>query len=99
MALGAYSLSGIPTRGPKYTRSNHRQGEDVTKEKVNRPLANPKCMEIFSSSYCQFILALRSDHCPLFISISSKSDIPRKKLYLFKYEACWDLNEDCSEIF
>lgn len=86
VALETSSLSSIPTRCPKFTWSNYRQGEGFIKEKMDRSVANPKGMDIFSISYFHVLSALRSDHTPSFISINSKNDIPRRKTHLFRYE-------------
>lgn len=97
-ALETYSLSGIPTKGPKFTCFNHRQGEGFTKEKLDRSLANPKGMEIFSSFYCHVLSALKSNDSPLFISITSRNEIHGKKAFIFRYEAGWDLYDNCTKV-
>lgn len=76
------TLSGIPTNGPKYTWSNNRQGKAYTKEKLDRALANPKGLEVFSESHCKVLPALKSNHSPFIISTSGRNEQHRKSLTL-----------------
>lgn len=98
MALESYCLSGIPTKVSKFTWSINRQDVSLIQERLDRVLANPQAMAMFSSFGYQVLPALRSNHCPLSICVSNRTDTPRKTQHLFKFEASQDLHEDCSNI-
>lgn len=51
-------LHEIPGYGPRFTWSNKRHGEDFTKEKLDRVLANARGMEFLPGSNYHVILAL-----------------------------------------
>ncbi|KAG6730254.1 hypothetical protein I3842_01G071200 [Carya illinoinensis] len=78
-ALEFCALSGIYTKGPKFTWTNNRRDRGFTREKLDRAIANMEWHQSFSNSLCTVLPAVRSDHNPLFIVAIIKDS--RKKGY------------------
>lgn len=74
------------------------RGVGFTKEKLDRAMANQRGMDQFSRTICLMLLTIRFDHSPLIITVTRTSESMRMKQYIFKYEAAWDLKNDCVEV-
>lgn len=72
---------------------NNRSGAYFTEERIDKALANPKGMELFSRSNCTVLPIVKSDHSPISILLMRSSSQTRRKSFIFRYDAAWDLIE------
>lgn len=73
--------------------------ECFTKEGLDRTLANTRGMELFSNSSCQLLLAIKSDHSLLIVSILRANNQTKRKNFIFRYKVAWEkVKEECAEI-
>lgn len=70
----------------------------MTKERIDRAMANKKVLDLLPGLCCNVLLAIKSDHFPLLITISSLDEERVKRPYIFKFEVAWDLREDCPKL-
>jgi hypothetical protein len=83
--------------GPKFTWSNGRSGEDITRERLDRALANHQWCQLFNVVDVEVLYRCSSDHHPLLISFSNSTDIQWRKCRSFHYEASWAKNKGSME--
>ncbi|XP_042972730.1 uncharacterized protein LOC122304522 [Carya illinoinensis] len=91
-------LQDLYSLGQSFTWSNNRRGRDFTKERIDRAMVNKEWNELFSSGTCTVLAAVRSDHSPLCISKHKEDNGKRKRRVCFRYEAAWDLKDECKKI-
>ncbi|XP_059436723.1 uncharacterized protein LOC132169761 [Corylus avellana] len=96
-ALEDCELSDLGYRGPKYTWSNCREGTDVTKERLDRAVANREWCDNFHDAELVIGAAAWSDHSPLLLTLRNygRQQNGRRK---FKYEVGWELDSKCRSI-
>ncbi|XP_040996131.1 uncharacterized protein LOC121242293 [Juglans microcarpa x Juglans regia] len=91
-------VSDLGYVGDKFTWCNNRQGPQFTKERLDRACASAKWIEMFLDSMVSIEAAQKSDHRPLIISISSRSQFFTREEWPLRYEACWATREECHKI-
>lgn len=100
-ALEFCDLSDIYIRGSIFTWPNSRIGGGFTKEKLDRAMANSTWYHLYSSSTGSVLPAIRSDHSPLLLNVSSSSRSGIDCIYnsrrrsIFRWEAGWQFHGEC----
>ncbi|XP_042983190.1 uncharacterized protein LOC122312604 [Carya illinoinensis] len=61
-------------------------------------MANKEWKELFSGATCTALAAVKSDHSPLYINKQVPNQGRKMWSLGFRYEAAWDLHEDCHNI-
>jgi hypothetical protein len=90
-------LFEIPCRGSVFTWNNGKEGDDFTKEKLDRVVANHAWHNLFPNVDSSVELVLFSNHLPLTIYLSGSMG-GRRKGRCFRYEAGWGDNHECKEV-
>lgn len=96
--LSNYYLHELNTFGVRFTWSNKRFDSTYTKEKLDRALATTEALYGLPSSYYEVLPAINSDHLPLDLNFCKEVALQQKKTFIFRYEAAWDLKEECFKI-
>ncbi|XP_042962692.1 uncharacterized protein LOC122296963 [Carya illinoinensis] len=95
-------LHDLGWRGDKYTWSNSHADSTFTKKRLDRAVANPKWMDIYSEAWVEVLVARTSDHKPLLVHLNRQDQRVvaqlRQKKRGFKYEACWALEKECEVV-
>lgn len=91
-------LSSMHTMGPKFTWANNRSGGAFTKERLDRTLVNQEGISMPVELSCSILLAIKSDHSPLLINVSRRITSQLRRPLLFRYEAVWEIREECKSI-
>lgn len=97
-ALADCQLVDLGFRGPKYTWSNGRGGAALTRERLDRAVANVEWSSYFNASEGNVLARLASDHNPLLLSCSSNREVKWKKHRSFRYEAGWANQKEHGEL-
>lgn len=97
-ALFHSGLSDLPTAGQRFTWSNKRQGAAFTKERIDRAMANQAGFNPFPGSNCLVLAAIKSNHSLLLIYFLKDHDPIRRRHYIFRFEASWDLHPNCTKL-
>lgn len=88
-------LVNIISKGCAYTWMNHREGEELIKEKLDRALCNLEWQEIYPNTEVLALPALGSDHSPLVLSTDGPSKHRHRSFY---FEAFWLQESECREV-
>lgn len=92
--LNDTGLMDLDLKGNKFTwRSNPRNGF-VTREKLDRVLANWAWHSNYPYALAIALPIITSDHAPIILQITPKN----KSGISFKYEAFWDDNDECKDV-
>jgi len=84
--MDAFVMVDLGFSGNPYTWSNHRQGLDLIKERLDRSIATSQWIHFFPSYSVTHLPALCSNHNPLLLDTSSPSpSLPRP----FRFEEFW----------
>jgi len=86
------NLHDLGYRGSKFTWSNGRDSSDFIKERLDRAVATPRWCANFSNVSVETLPVSNSDHKPLLLIFDSVYRMPTK---LFRYEAKWNVDEEC----
>jgi hypothetical protein len=91
------SLSDLDYRGPKYTWTNCRDGNQFTKEQLDRAIANQQWRDFFREVDVFIGAALSSDHSPIVINLDG-GEVGQQHQRRFRYEAHWEIDKKCHDI-
>jgi len=97
-ALEDGGLSDLGFSGPKFTWCNGRSGEEFTRERLDRALANQAWTAIYNVVKVNVLHRCSSDHHPLLVDFSHSQDVRWGKSKLFKYEASWAKQQGHQEV-
>jgi hypothetical protein len=97
-ALSDSRLGDLGFVGPKFTWCNGRGGRDLTKERLDRAVANSEWCSIFNVVEVAVLAYSCSDHNPLLVSFSHANDVVWQKNKIFRYESAWSKHPDQKEI-
>ncbi|XP_062167008.1 uncharacterized protein LOC133873303 [Alnus glutinosa] len=92
LTLEDCNLSDLGYRGSKYTWSNKRDLTVFVKERLDRSVASPDWYANFPNFVVDVLPVSTLDHRLLWLQFDSRSRIPPK---LFRFEAKWNLDEEC----
>ncbi|KAJ1403458.1 Endonuclease/exonuclease/phosphatase superfamily [Sesbania bispinosa] len=87
-------LMDLNVSGCQFTWSNHRRGDQETKEKIDRVMANCSWSGLYPNAEAVSIPPISSDHSPIIININPVGGSRRD----FRFEAFWTDHEDCSRV-
>jgi ribonuclease HI len=90
-------LHELDCRGPLFTWDNGREGDDFTKERLDRVFANHDWHALHTKAEASLDVTLHSDHLPLSIFQNGKGFTQRRKRG-FQFEATWAENKRCREV-
>jgi len=91
------NLGDLGYRGSKFTWSNKRDSEEFIKARLDRAMATPDWTSRFIDVFVEVLVTCSSDHKPLWISFASNL-CKRRGQRPFKFEACWNLDEESLKI-
>ncbi|XP_035547413.1 uncharacterized protein LOC118348929 [Juglans regia] len=97
-ALDDGGLRDLRWKGIKYTWSNGHGDETFIKERLDRAVANIEWRIGFDEVQVETVLAWCSDHLPILLSCSRGWKDNRRYKRFFRYEMCWDKDEDCGKV-
>lgn len=97
-ALEDSHLSDLGYRGPRFTWCNGRYGEDFTRERLDRAVANGEWTNLFDVVEVHVLRRSKSDHHPLLVSFSNSRDVKWNKCRMFRYEACWGKHKESHQL-
>jgi hypothetical protein len=92
--LATCQLEDLGYSGPKFTWTNGRSGRDLTRERLDRAVANNSWSNHFNVVEVVVLPRIISDHNPLLLSCSQNCDLQWKKHKSFRYEASWAKHQD-----
>ncbi|XP_041025435.1 uncharacterized protein LOC121265832 [Juglans microcarpa x Juglans regia] len=95
LAMEECELSDLGYMGDRFTWRNNREGQQFTKERLDRGLANSRWQDLFPSHSVSHEIALCSDHRPIVINVAKQMLYEHSSEKPFRYEASWALREDC----
>jgi len=98
LALDDCHLADMGYKGPRFTWGNDRPGEEITRERLDKAVANAAWSKCFNLTEVEVLARVSSDHHPLLVNFSKTQDIQWKKSYNFRYEASWAKRPDYGEI-
>jgi hypothetical protein len=81
-------LSDLGFIGPKFTWSNGRGGRALTKERLDRALANVEWRSLFPNADVKVLAKISSDHHPVLVKIKEEKWIWQKKGKFKLEEGC-----------
>ncbi|XP_040987779.1 uncharacterized protein LOC121235497 [Juglans microcarpa x Juglans regia] len=96
--LERWGLFDLGWRGDKYIWSNKHEDESFTKETLDRAVANTKWKENHADGWVEVLMARCSDHRPTLLCMNQKYEKVWRHKRLFRFEACWSLDESCEEV-
>jgi hypothetical protein len=67
--LASCGLSDLGYKGPKFTWSNGREGDDFTKERLDKAVANHSWCGLYPEAKVTVGTILWSDHSPIFFQL------------------------------
>jgi hypothetical protein len=97
-ALEDGGLSDLGFSGPKFTWCNGRSGEEYTRERLDRALANQVWTALYNVVEVNVLPRYSSDHHPLLVDFSHTQDVRWEKSTMFKYEASWAKQKGHQEV-
>jgi hypothetical protein len=89
------NLGDLGYVGSKFTWSNERESGVHVKERLDRALANPEWGGLYPNTSLEVLPVTTSDHKPLWLRFNP---YVRRAPKLFKFEACWNIDQDCGEV-
>lgn len=91
------ALMDIESNGCAFTWMNHREGDDLVKERLDRVLCNWNWRIFFPEAEVFALPAVGSDHSPLVLNtearLPSKGKTFKFEAYWLQEQACWDIIE------
>lgn len=97
-ALEFCHLGDLGFIGPCFTWCNQRMDHTFTKERPDRPVANPEWCAIFPKVSVLVLPARALDHNPLVVSFLGRNFEWSSYRRGFKYEAWWENDAKCSNV-
>jgi ribonuclease HI len=97
-ALEDSHLSDLGFSGPRFTWCNGRSGEDFTRERLDRAVANGEWTNLFNVVEVFVLPRRKSDHNPLLVAFSNSRDVKWSKCRRFRYEASWGKNRESHQL-
>lgn len=88
-------LNDLGYLGDRFTWRNKREGQQFTKERLDRGFANSKWQDLFPFHSVSHELALCSDPRPIVINMAKQMLHEQRKGKPFRNEVSWALREDC----
>ncbi|XP_025640911.1 uncharacterized protein [Arachis hypogaea] len=88
------ALMDLELQGTKYTWFSNPRNGFVTKERIDRVLANWEWRKAFQHATLSALPAVFSDHTPLVLNVKPRG----KRSGCFKFEAFWTDHADCGNI-
>lgn len=89
-------LYDLGYRGPAWTYNNKQEGRKNVKARLDRGVASPDWSNRFQNARVEHICSARSDHLPLLLQFSTRTEYRRKKE--FRYEALWEREGSLQEV-
>ncbi|XP_037496903.1 uncharacterized protein LOC119371218 isoform X1 [Jatropha curcas] len=86
-------LCDIPAKGYKFTWLLKRFGRIITREKLDRAMANNYWSSLFQEASTTTLVSPTSDHDPLLVS-TVEGAVPRRKERRFRFDNAWLHDED-----
>jgi hypothetical protein len=79
-ALDDCWLIDLGFKGPRYTCSNCRNGRELTKERLNRAVANAEWCSLYNVKEVNVLTRIASDCHPILLSCHNKSEVGEEEI-------------------
>jgi hypothetical protein len=79
-ALDDCWLIDLGFKGPRYTCSNCRNGRELTKERLNRAVANAEWCSLYNVIEVNVLTRIASDRHPILLSCHNKSEVGEEEI-------------------
>ncbi|XP_026459447.1 uncharacterized protein LOC113360117 [Papaver somniferum] len=90
--LGLFDLSFIVN---PFTWSNHRSGDSLILERLDRALVNQTWSDFFPNAIIYHLISLASDHVHILLVTSREDNNSRRPL---RFNRCWFNDSSCKEL-
>ncbi|KAF5454989.1 hypothetical protein F2P56_024609 [Juglans regia] len=88
-------LGDLGCSGHGFTCSNKHSDQSFTKERLDRFVVNDKCKSLYKEMRVEALSGRCSDHLPILLSMDEGEQSRMRKLFPFRFEACWIKQEEC----
>ena len=96
--LEVCQLADLGFQGNKFTWTNRRPGEEYTKQRLDRAVANRDWVEKFSASSVTHLFSHAFDHLPILLRTMKDRSKRGRGVGSFKFEESWLMWDDCGEV-
>ena len=96
--LGRCNLHDLGYKGARYTWTNGQQGLGLTRERLDRAVANEEWCAMYRKANVHVLAARSSDLAPLLLQFSPRKEARVNYNRRFKFEAKWQLEDEYSNI-
>jgi hypothetical protein len=97
-ALQDCSLNDLGYRGSLFTWTNCQEGDGLTKERLDRAVANREWCERYQNSDLWILAAQSSDHKPICLCMGGCDEMSGVSSKRFKIEASWMIDADYKQV-
>lgn len=87
-------LFNLGHQGKFFTWSNRHVSSSFTKERLDHVVANPKWSKMYNATKVESTISRCFDHRPILATCGCLGNPKRERP--FRYEASWDLHEECN---
>ncbi|XP_042990668.1 uncharacterized protein LOC122317666 [Carya illinoinensis] len=96
-SLSFCKLYDLGFHGDKFTWSNNREGDQFTKERLDRACGNNFWIKLFANHTVSHLDCTQSDHKALLVQTADLNSMG-KKGRVFRFESAWTKEMECEEI-
>ncbi|RYR42019.1 hypothetical protein Ahy_A08g038468 [Arachis hypogaea] len=92
--VGMNYLMDLDLKGERFTWFSNPRNRFITRDKIDRALANWKWRALYQHVLLTALPAISSDHCPIVLNINQVQRMEKN----FKFEAFWTDHDECENV-